>query len=131
MESTLKDIRDGASVLDLDPKATVGGGVEDLYGEDCATEEQLVTPWTISVARSYLLFSVWDLLLCLISAFFLTVFTCFMIIFCSKSVSICFLEFSFCSFFLAQFFFSLLKLFCSQIEIEPDLGWIQKPILTC
>ena len=77
MESTLKDIRDGASVLDLDPKATVGGGVEDLYGEDCATEEQLVTPWTISVARSYLLFSVWDLLLCLISAFFFTVFYMF------------------------------------------------------
>lgn len=54
MESTLKDIRDGASVLDLDPKATVGGGVEDLYGEDCATEDQLVTPWTVSVARCHI-----------------------------------------------------------------------------
>lgn len=32
--------------------ATVGGGVEDMYGEDRATEEQLVTPWTFSVARS-------------------------------------------------------------------------------
>lgn len=53
MESTLKDIRDGASVLDLDPKATVGGGVEDLYGEDFATEDQLVTPWTVSVASGY------------------------------------------------------------------------------
>lgn len=31
--------------------ATVGGGVEDMYGEDRATEEQLVTPWTFSVAR--------------------------------------------------------------------------------
>lgn len=51
MESTLKEIGDGGSVLDLDPKATVGGGVEDIYGEDCATEEQLVTPWTFSVAR--------------------------------------------------------------------------------
>lgn len=51
MESTLKGIRDGASVLDMDPKSTVGGGVEDVYGEDRATEYQLVTPWTISVAR--------------------------------------------------------------------------------
>ncbi|KAL9376779.1 hypothetical protein Peur_030899 [Populus x canadensis] len=55
MESTLKEMRDGASVLDMDPKATVGGGVEDVYGEDCATEDQLVTPWTISVASGYTL----------------------------------------------------------------------------
>lgn len=27
------------------------GGDQDVYGEDCATEDQLVTPWTISVAR--------------------------------------------------------------------------------
>ncbi|GMP59673.1 hypothetical protein CsSME_00022865 [Camellia sinensis var. sinensis] len=40
MESTLKD-------------NTVAGGVEDMYGEDRATEEQLVTPWTISVASGY------------------------------------------------------------------------------
>ncbi|KAK6944918.1 Malic enzyme, N-terminal domain [Dillenia turbinata] len=53
MESTLKDMRDGALVLDLDPKSTVGGGVEDVYGEDCATEDQLVTPWTVSVASGY------------------------------------------------------------------------------
>ncbi|XP_058115233.1 NADP-dependent malic enzyme isoform X2 [Magnolia sinica] len=53
MESTLKEIRDGASVLDMDPKSTVGGGVEDVYGEDRATEDQLVTPWTISVASGY------------------------------------------------------------------------------
>ncbi|KAM0938283.1 putative malate dehydrogenase (oxaloacetate-decarboxylating) (NADP(+)) [Dioscorea sansibarensis] len=54
MESTLKDIREeGASVLD--PKSTVGGGVEDVYGEDRATEEQLVTPWTLSVASGYTL----------------------------------------------------------------------------
>lgn len=48
-------MRDGASVLDMDPKSTVGGGVEDVYGEDCATEDQLVTPWTISVASGYTL----------------------------------------------------------------------------
>lgn len=54
MESTFKEIRDGQSVLDLDPKSTVGGGVEDVYGEDRATEDKLVTPWTFSVARSLL-----------------------------------------------------------------------------
>ncbi|GLT48517.1 hypothetical protein SLA2020_221380 [Shorea laevis] len=53
MESTRKEKRDGASVLDLDPKSTVGGGVEDVYGEDRATEQQLVTPWTYSVASGY------------------------------------------------------------------------------
>lgn len=47
----MKDLRGGASVLDMDPKSTVGGGVEDVYGEDSATLDQLVTPWTISVAR--------------------------------------------------------------------------------
>ena len=52
MESTMKEMRGGESVLDMDPKSTVGGGVEDVYGEDCATEDQLVTPWTYSVARS-------------------------------------------------------------------------------
>ncbi|EEF48184.1 malic enzyme, putative [Ricinus communis] len=53
MESTMKEMRGGASVLDMDPKSTVGGGVEDVYGEDCATEDQLVTPWTTSVASGY------------------------------------------------------------------------------
>lgn len=51
MESSLKGARNGASVLDMDPKSTVGGGVEDVYGEDHATEDQLITPWTVSVAR--------------------------------------------------------------------------------
>ncbi|XP_010249514.1 PREDICTED: NADP-dependent malic enzyme [Nelumbo nucifera] len=55
MESTLKEMRDGASVLDMDPKSTVGGGVEDVYGEDRATEDILVTPWTFSVASGYTL----------------------------------------------------------------------------
>ncbi|XP_043722734.1 NADP-dependent malic enzyme isoform X1 [Telopea speciosissima] len=55
MESTLKEMRDGASVLDMDPKSTVGGGVEDTYGEDSATVDQLVTPWTYSVASGYTL----------------------------------------------------------------------------
>ncbi|GAY51329.1 hypothetical protein CUMW_133370 [Citrus unshiu] len=55
MESTMKEMRDGASVLDFDSKSTVEGGVEDVYGEDRATEDQLVTPWTISVASGYCL----------------------------------------------------------------------------
>ncbi|ERN15137.1 hypothetical protein AMTR_s00056p00119870 [Amborella trichopoda] len=54
MESTLKEMRgDGPSVLDMDAKSTVGGGVEDMYGEDQATEDQLVTPWTVTVASGY------------------------------------------------------------------------------
>lgn len=38
-------------MLDLEDKAGVGGGVEDVYGEDRASEDQLLTPWTVSVAR--------------------------------------------------------------------------------
>ncbi|KAG8084868.1 hypothetical protein GUJ93_ZPchr0010g10992 [Zizania palustris] len=32
-----------------------GGGVGDVYGEDRATEEQLITPWSFSVASGYAL----------------------------------------------------------------------------
>ncbi|KAI3858403.1 hypothetical protein MKW92_004686, partial [Papaver armeniacum] len=35
----------------VDPKTSVGGGVQDVYGEDRSTEDQLVTPWTFSIAR--------------------------------------------------------------------------------
>jgi hypothetical protein len=54
MESTLKGIRgsDTPFVMDLDDAATVAGGVEDTYGEDRATEEQLATPLdTLMCAR--------------------------------------------------------------------------------
>lgn len=51
----MKEMRHGASVLNFDSKSTVEGGVEDVYGEDRATEDQLVTPWAISVARCHLL----------------------------------------------------------------------------
>lgn len=37
-------------MLDMSPRSTVGGGVEDVYGEDRATEDQLVTPWAVSIA---------------------------------------------------------------------------------
>lgn len=50
MESTFKEMN-GGSVLDLDDKSEVGGGVEDVYGEDRASEDQAITPWTVSVAR--------------------------------------------------------------------------------
>ncbi|PNY04270.1 NADP-dependent malic enzyme-like protein [Trifolium pratense] len=58
MENTLKPLRDGECVLDVlsprsTPRPTVAGGVEDVYGEDRATEDQLVTPWTFSVASGY------------------------------------------------------------------------------
>jgi hypothetical protein len=33
----------------------VGGGVKDHYGEDSATEDQLITPWNFSVARFILI----------------------------------------------------------------------------
>lgn len=46
MESSLKD-----SAVELDPASAVSGGVHDLYGEDRATEDHFVTPWTVSVAR--------------------------------------------------------------------------------
>lgn len=52
MESALKEQREGESVVDM---ATPAGGVEDVYGEDCATEDQCITPWTIAVSR-YLLY---------------------------------------------------------------------------
>lgn len=52
MENTLKEMREGSSVIaDVDSKTTVGGGVQDVYGEDSATDEQFVTPWSVSVAR--------------------------------------------------------------------------------
>ena len=56
MESTFKDVRDGAvsssSVIDVDPKSNIApGGAADVYGEDTATEDQVVTPWFVSVAR--------------------------------------------------------------------------------
>ncbi|KAK9705892.1 hypothetical protein RND81_07G090300 [Saponaria officinalis] len=43
--STVKDM--------VDVDSAVGGGVQDVYGEDCATEDHLVTPWTVSVASGY------------------------------------------------------------------------------
>lgn len=43
MENTVKEA--------VELKSTVHGGVKDVYGEDTASEDQLVTPWSVSVAR--------------------------------------------------------------------------------
>ncbi|XP_075663905.1 NADP-dependent malic enzyme [Castanea sativa] len=42
-----------ALIDDVDSKPTVAGGVQDVYGEDSATEDQFVTPWSVSVASGY------------------------------------------------------------------------------
>lgn len=50
----MKDIPKGGPPCDpnVDAAAAVGGGgMEDACGEDRAAEEQLVTPWTLTVAR--------------------------------------------------------------------------------
>ncbi|KAK4388805.1 NADP-dependent malic enzyme [Sesamum angolense] len=52
MESTFKELS-GESVLDLKDKTGIGGGVEDVYGEDRASQDQPITPWTVSVASGY------------------------------------------------------------------------------
>ncbi|KAL6627284.1 hypothetical protein ACP70R_031010 [Stipagrostis hirtigluma subsp. patula] len=44
-----------AAPTEKDEMAAAGGGVEDLYGEDRATEELPVTPWAFSVASGYTL----------------------------------------------------------------------------
>lgn len=51
MENTLKEMRENAPVMDKESKSTVTGGVGYVYGEDSATEDQTITPWTFSVAR--------------------------------------------------------------------------------
>ncbi|WOG84064.1 hypothetical protein DCAR_0103244 [Daucus carota subsp. sativus] len=45
----------GDEVLNLEGKCGVSGGVQDMYGEDKATEDQLVTPWAVSVASGHTL----------------------------------------------------------------------------
>ncbi|KZV58828.1 NADP-dependent malic enzyme, chloroplastic-like [Dorcoceras hygrometricum] len=63
LQSTLKEIREKAppspslasqlSANEEETNLTVGGGVEDVYGEDSATEDQYITPWTVTVASGY------------------------------------------------------------------------------
>ncbi|KAI9107824.1 hypothetical protein K1719_021160 [Acacia pycnantha] len=43
------------TVADVDNNQTVAGGVQDVYGEDKATEDHFVTPWSVSAASGYTL----------------------------------------------------------------------------
>lgn len=51
VETKLNGMNDDSVVVDVNGKPTVGGGVQDAYGEDRATEDHFVTPWSVSVAR--------------------------------------------------------------------------------
>ncbi|XVE88819.1 hypothetical protein DITRI_Ditri19aG0099100 [Diplodiscus trichospermus] len=52
--NTLKEIRENdTSVADVDSNPTVAEGDRDVYYDDAAAEDQLVTPWAISVASGY------------------------------------------------------------------------------
>ncbi|KAK4267404.1 hypothetical protein QN277_024190 [Acacia crassicarpa] len=55
VETKLNGINDDSVVVDVNGKPTVGGGVQDSYGEDRATEDHFVTPWSVSVASGYTL----------------------------------------------------------------------------
>lgn len=55
IESSLKEVTETAPIMAVETKSTVTGGVGDLYGEDTATEDQMITPWTVSVASGYTL----------------------------------------------------------------------------
>ncbi|KAL0341973.1 UNVERIFIED_CONTAM: NADP-dependent malic enzyme, chloroplastic [Sesamum calycinum] len=58
VENTSKEMTANApstssSGIEIDSNSSVAGGVEDVYGEDTATEDQFITPWTVSVASGY------------------------------------------------------------------------------
>nr|KJB18587.1 hypothetical protein B456_003G061800 [Gossypium raimondii] len=42
-----------SSAADVDINLTVAGGDREVYYDDAATEDQLVTPWSVSVASGY------------------------------------------------------------------------------
>lgn len=52
MENQMKTVSPGPDVLELDKcELAGGGGVNDTYCEDAATENQPFTPWSRMVAR--------------------------------------------------------------------------------
>ncbi|KAI4324760.1 hypothetical protein MLD38_030217 [Melastoma candidum] len=56
VETAFKEMQFGngsPATVNVEMDTTVGGGVKDVYGEDTATEDQLVTPWSVSVASGY------------------------------------------------------------------------------
>jgi malate dehydrogenase (oxaloacetate-decarboxylating)(NADP+) len=54
IESAPKERTEALEVVDPN-SAAVSGGVQDYYGEDSATEDLPVTPWSLSVASGYTL----------------------------------------------------------------------------
>ncbi|XP_047160799.1 NADP-dependent malic enzyme-like [Vigna umbellata] len=55
METPLKELKKDSPVDDVDGNSISAGGPQDVYGEDRATEDQFVTPWSVSVASGYTL----------------------------------------------------------------------------
>ncbi|KAI4387395.1 hypothetical protein MLD38_005233 [Melastoma candidum] len=57
MGGAMKEIllsHDNSATADVDGElATMNGDVKDVYGEDSPPEDQLVTPWSVSVASGY------------------------------------------------------------------------------
>ncbi|KVH97995.1 Malic enzyme, NAD-binding [Cynara cardunculus var. scolymus] len=59
VDSVVKEVNGpvAVEVVESDSKKPtavgVGGGVEDVYGEDSATEDHFITPWSVSVASGY------------------------------------------------------------------------------
>ncbi|XP_019457509.1 PREDICTED: NADP-dependent malic enzyme 4, chloroplastic-like [Lupinus angustifolius] len=51
----LKEIKSDSAVADVDDNEISSGGPQDVYGEDKATEDHFVTPWSVSVASGYTL----------------------------------------------------------------------------
>ncbi|KAE9600455.1 hypothetical protein Lal_00046361 [Lupinus albus] len=51
----LKEIRSNSAVADVNDNEISSGGPQDVYGEDKATEDHFVTPWSVSVASGYTL----------------------------------------------------------------------------
>lgn len=52
MENAVKETREALTAVEVEQKSGVAGGVHDVHGVDSATEDQFVTPWSVSVARS-------------------------------------------------------------------------------
>uniref|UniRef100_A0A1J3CMD5 Malic enzyme n=1 Tax=Noccaea caerulescens TaxID=107243 RepID=A0A1J3CMD5_NOCCA len=55
IEAASSSLETSASADIVVPKSTVSGGVQDVYGEDAATEDMPITPWSLSVASGYTL----------------------------------------------------------------------------
>lgn len=58
VKGVIRGIMGNGSALDemtLGGSNGVAGGVQDVYGEDSATQDQHITPWTVSVASGYTL----------------------------------------------------------------------------